>query len=80
MDEFIHWQKLNLLLSTTCDETLSWMIEFWMEHHLVSDSKLQHYQSTISLKYVQEITNNVKMTFSVGDTIWRFTINMEQDN
>ena len=38
MDEFIHEPKLSLLLSTTCDEILSWMIENWMTDHLVSDS------------------------------------------
>ena len=38
MDEFIHWSKPYLLLSTTCDEILSWMFEIWMTNHLVSDS------------------------------------------
>ena len=31
MDEFIHWPKPYLLLSTTCDDILSWMIEIWMK-------------------------------------------------
>jgi hypothetical protein len=31
MDEFIHWAKPELLLSTTCDEILSWMIEILNE-------------------------------------------------
>ena len=30
-DEFIHWPKPYLLLSATCDEILSWMIEIWMK-------------------------------------------------
>ena len=38
MDEFIHWPKPYLLLSATCDETLSWMIEVWMKNHLVGDN------------------------------------------
>jgi hypothetical protein len=38
MDEFIHWPKPHLLLSTTCDETLSWMMEIWIKYHLVSDN------------------------------------------
>ena len=29
MDEFIHWPKPHLLLSTTCDEMLSWIITVW---------------------------------------------------
>ena len=33
MEEFIHWPKPDLLLSTTCDEILS-----WMKNHVVSDS------------------------------------------
>ena len=36
VDEFIHWPKPYLLLSATCDEILSWIIEIWMENHLVS--------------------------------------------
>ena len=38
MDEFIHWPKPYLLLSTTCDEILSWMIAICMENHLLSDN------------------------------------------
>ena len=37
MMEFIHWPKPYLLLSATCDEILSWVIENWMQNHLVSD-------------------------------------------
>ena len=37
MDEFIHWPNSYLLLLATCDEILSWMIETWMEKHLVND-------------------------------------------
>ena len=35
---FINWPKCYLLLSATCDEILSWMIEIWMKNHVVSDS------------------------------------------
>ena len=46
MDEFIHWPKPYLLLSTTCDEMLPWMTEVWMRNHLVrSDS----YCNTVTL-------------------------------
>jgi hypothetical protein len=38
MDECIHWPKAYLLMSTTCDGTLSWMIENQMENHLVSNN------------------------------------------
>ena len=34
MDEFIHWPKPSLLLSSTCDELLSWMIKIWMKSPL----------------------------------------------
>ena len=37
MIEFIHWPKPYLLLSETCDELLSWMIEIWMKIYFVSD-------------------------------------------
>ena len=36
MNEFVHWPKPYLLLSATCDEMLSWMIEVWMELHLLT--------------------------------------------
>ena len=39
MDEFIHWPKPYVLLSATCDEMLSWMIEIWMKFYLVSDTR-----------------------------------------
>ena len=38
MDEFMYWSKPYLLLSSTCDEILSWMIEMGMKIHLVSDN------------------------------------------
>ena len=38
MDEFIQWPKPYLLFSTTCDEILSWMIEIWMQKHLIRDN------------------------------------------
>jgi hypothetical protein len=37
MIEFIHWSKPYLLLSETCDELLSWMIEIWMKIYFLSD-------------------------------------------
>ena len=40
---------------------------------------LQHYKS-ITPQKLQGMTNNVKLTFSGGDTIPRFTVNIEQDN
>ena len=64
-DEFIHWPKSYLLLSPTCDDMLSWMIEFWIKNHLLSDSKY----NTINLqspKKLQGMTNNAGLTFSVG--------------
>jgi hypothetical protein len=38
MDEFIHWPKPYLHLSTTCDEILSRMIEIWRKNYLISNS------------------------------------------
>jgi hypothetical protein len=72
-------QNPNLLLLATCDKILSWMIEIWMENHLVSDSNCNavNLQSPINLP---RMTVNVGLPFSVGDTIPRFTISMDQDN
>ena len=38
MDVCIYWPKPYLLLSSSCDEMLSWMLETWMKNHLVSDN------------------------------------------
>ena len=54
MDEFIHWPKPYLLLSTTCDEILSWMIVIWMKNHLVSDSNCNSAKSIIPQKIYKE--------------------------
>ena len=56
MDEFIHWPKPYLLLSATCDEILSWMIEIWMENNLVSDSNC----NTVNLQPPKKFTRNDK--------------------
>jgi hypothetical protein len=50
-----------------------------MKNHSVSDSNC----NTINLnplKILQEMTNNVGLAFSVGDTTPRFTISIEEDN
>ena len=68
MDEFIHWPKPYLLLLATCDEILSWMFEVLKKNSFVSD----HNYNTVNLyvpQFVSQImTNNVGLTFSVGDT------------
>jgi lipoprotein signal peptidase len=71
MVEVIHW------LSTICDEILTWMIEIWMEKQLVSDTNCNN---IIPQFFLQEMTNNVGLTFSVGDTQPSFTNSSEQDN
>jgi hypothetical protein len=77
IDEFIHWPKLYLLLSSTCDETLSsWMIIIWMKNHLVSDSNCK---SIIPPKKSQGMTNNGGVTLSVGDNTPRFPVSIEQN-
>jgi hypothetical protein len=79
MDGFIHWPNPNLLVSTTCDEVLSWMIEIWMKNRFVSDShcNIVFYNAP---KKLQGMTNNVGLAFSVGDTTHQSTISIEQDN
>ena len=74
MDEFIHWPKPYPLLSATCDEILSWRIDIWMRNQLVSDSFCN------TQIFLQRMTNNVGLAFSVGDTTPRFTMSIEQDD
>ena len=79
MDKFIHWQKLYLLLSATCDEYIDMDDLKFGWNHLVSDSNC----NTVILWYPQNLqgmTTNVGLTFSVADTILRITIGIEQDN
>ena len=51
MGEFI--REFILFLIAACDEILSWMIEIWMEIHLVSNN-LQHSKSIIPQKIHKE--------------------------
>ena len=53
-------------------EILLWMIKIWMKNHLVSDCNPP--------KNLQGMTNNVGLTFRVGDTTPWFTRSIEQDN
>ena len=76
MDEFIHWPKPYLLLSATCDEILSWMIEIWMTNHLVTATS-QIYNLSNKL---QGVTNDVGLTLGVGGIIPWFTVRIEQAN
>ena len=55
------------------------VIEVWMKNHLVSDSDCNTVDFQFPLN-LQGITNNVGLAFSVGDTILRFTLTIEQDN
>ena len=71
MDKFIYWPKAYLLLLTTCDEILSWIIEIWMKQHLVSDSKY-----IIIQKNYKEWQIMFGLTFSVSDTTPSFTISI----
>ena len=74
-DEFIHRSKSYLLLSATCDEILSWIIQIWMKNHLVTDSDC----NTVNLQSPQNLqgmTFNVGLTFGVGDTTLSPTFNL----
>ena len=50
-----------------------------MEIHLISAGNWQTV-NLLSPKDSQGMTNNVGLTFSVGDTTPQFTISIEQDN
>ena len=72
-------QKPYFVLSTTCAKILSWMIEIWMENHLVSDSNC----NTVNLQSPSKFTRNDKyigLTYSVCDTIPHVRIGIEEDN
>ena len=77
MDMFIQWPKPYLLLSATCDEILSWMVEIWMKNQSVSDSFIIY--NPPPKKKLQGMTNNYGLTFSVDDAIMWFPISIEQN-
>ena len=84
VDEFIHWSKPYPFLSATCDKILSWMIEIWMKNHLVcyntyNTVNLQSPPPKKKQNY-KEWKIMLCLTFSVGDTIQRFTIHIEREN
>ena len=72
-------KKLRPLLSATCDEILSCIIEFWMKNHLINDNNCD-IVNLKSPKKLQGMTNNIGLRFSVDDTIPGLTISIEQDN
>jgi hypothetical protein len=61
-------------LATTWDGILLWAIEIRIKIHLVTNSNWN------TTKKLQEMTNNVGLTISVGDTTPQFTNSIEQDN
>ena len=69
-DAWVHMlvKKFYLLLSASCDEMLSWMIEIWMKNHLVSGSNC----NTVILWSPKRFTRDDKIMFGltciVGDT------------
>jgi hypothetical protein len=77
MVEFIHW-LVYFLMSTTLDEILSWIIKIWMKNHLVSDGNCDIVN--LESPNLQGMTNYVEIPCSVGDSILRFTMDIEQDN
>ena len=56
MEEFIHWPKPYLFLSTTCEGILPWMIEIWMENLLAIDSNC----NIVNLQSPEKFTRNDK--------------------
>ena len=56
------------------------MIEILMKNHLISGIFNCNIWNLQSPENLQEMTNYVGLKFSVGDTIPRFTIYIEQDN
>ena len=67
-------QNPYLLLFVTCDEILPWTIEIQIKNHLVRDNNCTNVNIQSPSFFLQGTTNNIGLTFSVGDTTPRFTI------
>jgi hypothetical protein len=75
MDEFIHGPKPYLLLSATCDETLSWVIEIGLENDWVSDNNC----NTGILVSPKKFTSNDKLCWVNVWCLWHYTAVYDQD-
>jgi len=73
-------QNPTFLLSTTCNEMLSLMIENWMKNHLVSDHICNTIVYNPPKRFTKKMAYNVGLTFSVGNTTSQFSTSIEQDN
>ena len=69
------WAISNLWCNSAMDD---WNLE--EKTHLVSDNYYNNVNPYSPHKILQGRTNNIGLTFSVGDTIPRFPITIEQDN
>ena len=56
------------------------MIGICMRNHLVNDNLCNIVNLYSPIKIVQGMTNNIRLTFIVGDTTPGFTISVEQDD
>jgi hypothetical protein len=65
MDECIHGPKPYLLLSTTCDEIMSWMIKIWMIN-LVSDNTC----NIVGLQHLVLVTLHCRLQLVLSNTNW----------
>jgi hypothetical protein len=76
-------QNPNLLLSARCDEYIV-VDDCNLDENSLQVGKWQLLQHNLYYynppKHLQGMTNNVGLTFSVGDTIARFTISSELDH
>jgi hypothetical protein len=50
------------------NEILSQMIEIWMKINVVTDHSCNIEKNIQCLQFLLEMTNNIKFTFSIGDT------------
>ena len=75
MNDFIHCSKPYVLLPTTRDEILSWMIEIRIKNHLVSDNNCNIVKSTNPQETFAKNNEQcwakhlvlVRFTISIGD-------------
>ena len=80
MDGFIRWPKPYLLLPTTCDELLSWMLEFRTKNHLVSHSNCNVVILLSPYLFLQGMTHNVGVTLLLVTLHYDLQLVIEQDN
>ena len=70
IDEFIHWPKPYLFLSSICDEILSWRIKYLVRDNIYNAVNLYSPSNNVRLTFSVGLQSVLSKTIRIGDTIY----------